>query len=194
MAADGGTFGPYRLAFLGRSLRVVKVREIMSRPVISITPATTVKEAARTLVEHGISALPVLDDRGELVGIVSEADLMPLEAGPDPLSQATPLAPSAGTTPRRVVEVMTKSVITVAAGSEVSQAARAMLGARVKRVPIVHGRRVVGIVSRRDLMRVIARDDDALKAELMRRIEGLGVVKPTAPVQGRQPLEGGAHA
>ena len=154
----------------------------MSRPVISVTPATTVKQAARLMVEHGISALPVLDDRGELVGIVSEADLVSLEESPDPRSLATPLAPSVGTTPLTVAEVMTSPVVTVPTTSEVSQAARAMLTAGVKRVPVMKGPQVVGIVSRRDLMRVIARDDEALRAEVARRIRNLGMVEPNAPV------------
>jgi len=160
----------------------MKVTEIMSTPVISVVLSTPVKEAARLLVDRGVSALPVLDDRGALVGIVSEADLMPIEARPDPRSQATPLAPSASTTPRTVSEIMTRQVITIPAGSEVSQAARAMLSAGVKRVPVMRGHRVVGIVSRRDLMRVIARDDDSVRAEVVRRIHGLGVVEPAPTI------------
>lgn len=160
----------------------MKVTEIMSQPVIAVTPETTVKEAARLLVQHGISALPVLNGRGALVGIISEADLMPIETRPDPRSQATPLVPSASTTPRTVAEVMTHPVITVAAVSEVAQAARAMLSAGVKRVPVMRGRRVVGIISRRDLMRVIARDDEAVREELVRRIDGLGVIELARPI------------
>jgi len=107
-----------------------------------------VKEAARLLVEHGISALPVLDAKEALVGIVSEADLEPMQTRRDPRSSLT------------VGEVMTHSVLSLSASTEVSQAARSLLEAGVKRMPVVRGRRVIGIVSRRDLMRVIAWRDD----------------------------------
>jgi CBS domain-containing protein len=153
----------------------VKVTEIMSRPVITVSPRTPLKEAAQLLVEHGISALPVLDEKAGLVGIVSEADLVPIEARPDPRSQSTPLPPTAGRTPRTVAEVMTRNVITVTAGSEVSQAARAMLEAGVKRVPVMRGRHVVGVVSRRDLVRVIARQDGEVRDELARRLLEAGI-------------------
>jgi CBS-domain-containing membrane protein len=153
----------------------MKVTDIMSRPVITVSPETPVKEAARLLVEHGISALPVLDSKGRLAGIVSEADLMPMQTRPDPRTQATPLSHSAGTTPRSVAEVMTRSVLTLSAASEVSQAARAMLDAGIKRMPVMRGRRLVGIVSRRDLMRVIARSDESLRTEVLRRLRELGL-------------------
>ena len=147
----------------------------MSRPVVAVTPSTTVKDAARLLVKHGISALPVLDESGRLAGIVSEADLIPIETRPDARSQATPLPRSAGTTPRTVAEVMTKSVISVPDEAEVSQAARIMLETGVKRVPVLDGERVVGIVSRRDLVRVIARSDDTVRHEVAARLRQLGV-------------------
>jgi CBS domain-containing protein len=166
----------------------VKVTEIMSRPVFTVGPEAPVKEAARLLVEHGISALPVIDSSGRLVGIVSEADLMPIQTRPDPRTQATPLSPSAGTSPRTVAEVMTRSVLTLGAGSEVSQAARTMLDAGIKRMPVMRGRRLVGIVSRRDLMRVIARSDESVRAEVVKRLRELGI----AAVEPRVAVESGA--
>jgi len=121
----------------------------MSRPVITVTPSTPLKDAAQLLVEHGISAVPVLDERGALVGIVSEADLV-----------ATPPAATSGRLPRIVQDVMTRRVLSIPAVSEVSQAARTMLDEGIQRLPVVSGRKVVGIVSRRDLVRVIARRDE----------------------------------
>jgi CBS domain-containing protein len=174
---------------LGRETRsqseVVKVTEIMSRPVITVTPDTSIKEAAQLLVAHGISALPVLGDKRELVGIVSEADLVPMQTRPDPRTQATPLAPTAGTTPRVVSDVMTKRVLSVLADSEVSQAARTMLDAGIKRVPVLNGRRVVGIVSRRDLVRVIARQDGAIESDLVQRLAEAGIKTSGASISVR---------
>ena len=153
----------------------MKVDEIMTRRVVAVMPGTSIKEAAGLLVERGISALPVIDAKGALVGIVSEADLLPIEARPDPRTQATPPTPTAGSAPRVVGDVMTRDVLTVSAKSEVSQAARIMLDAGVKRVPVVRGRHVVGILSRRDLVRVIARGDADIEEELKRRLSELGI-------------------
>lgn len=159
-----------RSGVLRVSLEHVKVTQIMSHPVISATPETPIKEAARLMVEHGISALPVLDSKGGLAGIVSEADLIPIEARPDPRTQALPVAPSAGTMPRTVAEVMTRQVVTIGADREVSEAARTMLDAGVKRLPVMLGRDVIGVVSRRDMVRVLARDDREVRGELARRL------------------------
>jgi CBS domain-containing protein len=161
----------------------VKVTDIMSQPVITVTPETGIKTAAELLVAHGISALPVVDSTGRLVGIVSEADLIAIEARPDPRSQATPLAPTAGTTPRSVAEVMTRDVVVVSAQSEVAQAARTMLSNDVKRVPVMSGRRVIGIVSRRDLVKVIARADEQIEGKINSLLAELGLTTAGAPVK-----------
>ena len=153
----------------------MKVTEIMSQPVITVTPETSIKSAAQLLVEHGISGLPVVNSKGRLVGIVSEADLISIEARPDPRSQATPLAPTAGSTPRNVAEVMTRDVVVVSAKSEVAQAARTLLNSDVKRVPVMNGRRVVGIVSRRDLVKVIARADEQIEGKINSLLAELGL-------------------
>src|SRR5438067_11141384 len=173
-------------AGLARTLILVKVTEIMSRPVVTVSPDASIKQAARLLVEHGISALPVLDAGGALVGIVSEADLVPLETRPDPRTQATPPAPSAGTMPRIVAEVMTRRVLSVRAASEASQAARTMLEAGIKRVPVMSGRKGVGLVRRRNLVRVIAREDEAVRYELADRLAEAGIRLPgqTVTVRG----------
>lgn len=167
-------------------LEDMKVTAVMTRPVITIAPEAGVKDAAGLLVAHGISALPVVDGRGTLVGIVSEADLIPMETRPDPRSQATPLAPTAGSAPRTVRDVMTRNVITVQDESEVAHAARVMIEADIKRVPVMQGERLVGILSRRDLVKVIARRDEDLQAELETRLReaGIGLPKGAVSVTG----------
>jgi CBS-domain-containing membrane protein len=153
----------------------MKVSEIMSRPVVTVSARAGIKAAATLMAEHGVSALPVVDAKDRLVGIVSEADLLSIETRPDPRTQATPLAPTAGSSPKTVAEVMTREVLTVSTGSEVSQAARMMLDAGIKRVPVVRGRRVVGILSRRDLVKVIARRDEDIEGEIELRFRELGL-------------------
>jgi CBS domain-containing protein len=161
----------------------VKVTEIMSQPVITVAPETGIKAAAALLVEHDISALPVVDSKGRLVGIVSEADLISLETRPDPRSQATPLAPTDGTTPSHIAEVMTRDVVVVSARSEVAQAAKTMLSRDVKRVPVMSGRRLVGIVSRRDLIKVIARADELIEVKINDLLAKLGLTTAGAAVK-----------
>lgn len=153
----------------------MKVTEIMSQPVITVTPETGIKTAAELLVDHGISALPVVDSTGRLVGIVSEADLISIEVRPDPRSQATPLAPTAGSTARRVADVMTPDVVVVSAKSDIAQAAKTMLNRDVKRVPVMSGRRMVGIVSRRDLVKVIALADEQIESKINNLLADLGL-------------------
>jgi CBS domain-containing protein len=137
--------------------------DVMSSPVVSVPPDAPLKEVAATLVEHGINAVPVVDAGGRLVGIVSEADLLPLETGP-------------GQAPGRVAphtarEVMRQSVYTLAEDTDATAAARMMLRHRLKSVPVVAGERVVGIVARRDLLRLIARSDHDIQADLDRRLK-----------------------
>jgi CBS domain-containing protein len=153
----------------------VKVTEIMSRPVITVTPDTSIKAAAELLIGNGISGVPVISPTGRLVGIVSEADLLPLETRPDPRNQATPLRPTAGSSPQRVADVMTRRVVSVPADCEVSRVARILLQSDCPRVPVVSDGEVVGIVSRRDLVRVLARRDDMIMHELAIRLGDLGL-------------------
>jgi CBS domain-containing protein len=104
----------------------------------------------------------VVDAGGRLVGIVSEADLLPLETG----SGQVP----GGMAPHLAREVMRQSVYTLAEDTEATAAARMMLRHRLKSVPVVAGDRVVGMVTRRDLLRLIARSDQDIRADLERRI------------------------
>ncbi len=136
----------------------------MTSPAITVTPETHCKDAAALLVRHRISALPVLDSSGRLVGLVSEADLLPLEATPDPRSQATPLPQRFEPLARRVDEVMTPEVYTVDEDTDLGVVAQRMLETNVKRFPVLSGGRVVGVVSRHDLVKVIARTDEEVEA------------------------------
>jgi len=136
----------------------MKVTEIMSRPVITVTPDTTAEAAADLFIEHGISALPVIGSNGDLVGIVSDKDLQPVE-----------------TRSKTVAGVMTRRVLSVPADCDVPRVARILLEAGYRHVPVVNDRKVVGIVSRRDLVRVIARRDDMIKSEIARGLGELGL-------------------
>ncbi len=99
----------------------MRVGEAMTSPAITVRPDTSCKEAAGLLARHRISALPVVDGRGRLVGIVSEADLLPLEAVPDPRALATPVASRREPLPSRVEEVMTREVVSVDEGADLGR-------------------------------------------------------------------------
>lgn len=147
----------------------------MTSPVVTVTPATHCKDAAALLVEHHISALPVVDGEGRLVGIVSESDLLPMETSPDPRSQETPLRPRTVPLPRCVADVMTTEVLTVEEQTDAGVIARRMLDANVRRFPVMRGDLLVGIVSRHDLIRAMARSDNGIAAAVssLLREEGL---------------------
>jgi CBS domain-containing protein len=154
----------------------VRVREVMSSPVITVPPGMALKEVARVLVARGISAVPVVDD-DELVGILSEADLIPLELAPDPRAHLARL-PDASQTPSRVAsEAMTRDVVALPEDADVADAGRLMLERRIKSIPVVRGRRVVGMVARRDLLEVLARSDE----EITRDLEALLAAELGAP-------------
>src|SRR5512133_2632509 len=143
----------------------VRVRDVMSSPVVTVPPGMPLKEVARVLVTNGISAVPVVDG-GDLVGILSEADLVPLELAPDPRAHLARL-PDASPSPSRVAsEAMTRDVVALPEEADVADAGRLMLERRIKSIPVVRGRRVVGIVARRDLLEVLARSDEDIARDL----------------------------
>ena len=137
----------------------MRTNDIMTTPVVTVQPDTPLKDVARILVERGINAVPVVDAADRLCGIVSEADLLTLET-----------ADSRASRPHTAHEVMSKSVYTLAQDTDATAAARMMLRHRLKSVPVVAGDRVVGIVARRDLLRLVARGDDDIRADLQARL------------------------
>lgn len=148
----------------------MKARSLMTTPAVTVQPAATLKEAARLMTDHHVSALPVVDRSGELVGIVSEADLLCFETSSDPRAQLIPVPAGRALTPATVGEVMTADVLSCDEDTDVGLVAQRMLEAHVKRLPVLRGRRVVGIVSRHDLVRVMAEEDGTIREAVRRRL------------------------
>lgn len=153
--------------------------DIMTSPVITVLPETSIKEAAGILAAHGFTALPVVDrsvdgdDR--LVGIVTEADLMRDRIPRDPRTRHLPTSkPAEGPVTTTVGEVMTTPVTAMAQGADVAELAAALLDAHQRSMPIVDGSRVVGIVTRRDIVKTVARDDATVATDVRRRLEIYG--------------------
>jgi CBS domain-containing protein len=164
----------------------VRVREVMSSPVVTVPPDMRLKEVADLLVRHGISAVPVVDD-DELVGIVTEADLLPLELTPDPRAHLAPPPDPPSGVPRVAAQVMTWPVLALPEDADAAEAARLMLERRIRSIPVVRGRQVVGIVARRDLLEVLARSD----GDIARDLEALLAAELGAPSPYRTTVRDG---
>jgi CBS domain-containing protein len=142
------------------------VREVMTSPAVTVTPYTTAHEALRLLDEYRITALPALDDDGRVVGVVSETDLLAMVPDADPgLPRPQPV---------RVRELMSQPAVTVSADSTVAEAVRLMTAAAVRSLPVVVDDRIVGIVSRSDLIHTLAHADDLIRTEVIRHIRAAG--------------------
>ncbi len=152
-------------------------RDVMTRKLISVAPNATIAEAVALMLDHGISGLLVMDHSGTLVGVVTEGDLLRrdelgtgrrrswwLRLIASPGRQAADFTRTHG---RKVSDVMTKDVITVDVHSALDEVVGLMEEHRIKRVPVLDGSKVVGLVSRADLLRalsVIVRERSAIKA------------------------------
>ena len=147
----------------------MKAREIMNSAVVAVKPDAPISDIAKTLREHRISAVPVVDAAGSPLGMVSEGDLIgrdeaDREARLDwwltMLAEGEALNPeflaSIHAPERQARDVMTTPVVTVGEETEIDQIARLLSAHRIKRVPVLRGGRIVGIVSRADLVRALA--------------------------------------
>jgi CBS domain-containing protein len=144
----------------------MKASDVMVAPVITVKPSSTVKEVAKTLLERRISAVPVVDEKGGLVGIVSEGDLMHraeigterrhswwlrVLTGDDALAAEYSKAHA-----RTVADIMTRKVITASPDTPLHKIAALLERHAIKRVPIVRDGELIGIVSRANLLQALA--------------------------------------
>ncbi|OPG12709.1 CBS domain-containing protein [Microbispora sp. GKU 823] len=143
------------------------VREIMTTPVVTVRRTATIKQAVRLLYEQDITAAPVVDAAGRMIGIVSEMDLLRGEFGANPRAFLRPEAPPTGRPPALVEEVMTPRVATVGDGADTMDLVELMITTGVKSVPVLHDDELVGIVSRRDLMGLLAQGDERIREDVL---------------------------
>jgi len=144
----------------------MNAREVMSRRVISVTPETTIEEAIRLMLDHRISGLPVVDAAGALVGVVTEGDLLRrIETGTDKrhsgwvgllLGPGRLAAEYTRSHAHKVGEVMTSEVVGVSPDTPLTEVVELMEDRRIKRVPVVDRGKLVGIVSRANLVAALA--------------------------------------
>lgn len=177
------------------------VSELMTTVVVSVRRDATFTEIAKLLAEHGITAVPVVDDSDRPLGVVSEADLLRKEAGrADPEGLDPTLRPRSAERAKAAAttaeELMTSPAVLAHPEWTVVEAARAMERNRVKRLPVVDGTgRLIGVVSRADLLRVFLRGDRAIREEitgdvLMRTLDIPPTTVTVHVVDGRVTLRG----
>jgi CBS domain-containing protein len=150
----------------------MRVKDLMTTPVQVIRQDARIEAAADLLAARNVTALPVVNADDSLVGMVSEGDLLWHRVPADPashvmrdLNEQRPVPPST------VHQIMAAHPVTVTPDADVADAADLMLQHDVRSIPVVEGRKVVGIVSRRDILRVAIRDDDTLTGEVQHRLD-----------------------
>lgn len=158
------------------------VREVMTSPVVTVPSDWTVKQAVRLLYESDITAAPVLDDEGRLVGIVSEMDLLRGEFEADPRAYLRPAAEPESPPPAAVEDVMTPQVQTVRENDDVLDLVELMIMTGVKSVPVTRDSELAGIVSRRDLMGILAHGDERIRDDVLAALRELSVETATTRV------------
>lgn len=157
---------------------LMTVRDVMTTPVISVTVTTPLKDVARLLVDHRISGVPVVDPDGTVVGVVSEADFLVKEGGREAGRRrwfGRIVGESRESAERDAKigaitagEAMTSPAATIPADRSTTEAAALMVDRAVNRLPVVEDGKLIGIVSRADLVRAFVRSDGQL-AETIRQ-------------------------
>jgi CBS domain-containing protein len=167
----------------------MRAHQIMTRSVVTVRPDATILEAANTMLQHHVSGLPVVDAAGKLVGIVSEGDFIRRgEIGTQKKrsrwlsflmgSDATQYVREHG---RKVSEVMTPDPLTIAEDATLEEIVNAMEANGIKRMPVMRDGKLVGIVSRANLLHAVASlareipdptaDDDHIRSRIIQALE-----------------------
>ncbi|MET7440577.1 MULTISPECIES: CBS domain-containing protein [unclassified Streptomyces] len=164
------------------------VSDVMTHTVAAVGRGAEFKEIVRMMRDWQVSALPVLEGENRVVGVVSEADLLPKEefrdSDPDRDTQLHRLSDLAKAGALTAGELMTSPALTVRADATLAQAARTMARARVKRLPVVDGLGTLeGVVSRSDLLKVFLREDEEIAEEVRREVVSYLFPAPASAVR-----------
>ncbi|MFE0350831.1 CBS domain-containing protein [Streptomyces griseoluteus] len=164
-----------------------QVSDVMTRAVVAVSRHTLFKDIVERMDQWQVSALPVLEGDGRVIGVVSEADLLPKEefrsGVPDRLTQIRRMPDLAKAGAVTAGELMTTPAVTVHADATVAEAARIMAVKRVKRLPVVTSEGLLdGVVSRGDLLKLFLRPDGDLANEIRRDVVDVLFPAPVEPV------------
>lgn len=151
------------------------VREIMTSPAYSVPEDASLEAALRLMATVRVTGLPVVDGAGRVVGIISEADLLQADLEPDPRAHMRVVASPSGPFPASVGQVMTLHPHTVREDSDVAELAHTFARTAWKSVPVVRGDVLLGVVSRSDVIRAMARSDSEIAAEISRILGEIGL-------------------
>ena len=145
----------------------MEAKDIMTSPVVTISTESTVGDAARTMIERGPSCLPVVDESGQLVGILTHTDFgfhrkfMPMNSNPMYTLMGAWVQPDTleevarSVSVRKIKEVMSHPVTTVQEDATISQIADLMLQKGVNRLPVMRGKELVGVITRHDMVKLM---------------------------------------
>ncbi|MCE3287287.1 MAG: domain containing rane protein [Gaiellaceae bacterium] len=155
----------------------MKVGEVMTTDVLTIGPEAELRDVARLFVEHGITGVPVCGAQREILGVISEGDILFKEQGPAEEGQSllARLDRSASRAAERaaaikVGDAMSAPAMTVSPFYSVAEAARIMSEHGINRLPVVKGDELVGIVTRTDLVRAFVRSDEDIRREIRQEV------------------------
>ncbi|MFC8672790.1 CBS domain-containing protein [Streptomyces griseorubiginosus] len=164
------------------------VADVMTRTVVAVLAGTVFKDLVKTMDRWRVSALPVVDGDHRVLGVVSEADLLPKEefrdGDPDRYARLRRLSDLAKAGARTAEELMTAPAVTVRADETLAGAARIMARGRFKRLPVVDADGVLkGVVSRSDLLKVFLRDDEDIANEVRHQVVAFLFPDPEEPIR-----------
>ena len=149
----------------------MRVRDVMTHDVVTVSPDSSARDAGALLAAKGFTMLPVVDGGGRLVGVVTEADALRDRLPLDPRALVHDRPARRDPVPARTVaEVMGPATAVGGPEMDLADLARLMLDAHARSAVVVVGDRLVGVVTRRDMLRAISRDDRVLAAEVRRRL------------------------
>ncbi len=150
------------------------VREIMTSPAHRVYEGASLEAALQVLVTARVTSLPVVDGGGRVVGIISEADVLREHLAADPRAHIRQEPPESGPLPTTVGQVMTAHPHTVREESDVAELAQTFAEKSWKSVPVVRGDVLLGVVSRSDVIRAMARPDSEIAAEVSQAFAEIG--------------------
>jgi CBS domain-containing protein len=149
----------------------MKARDIMTHDVVTIHPRASVREAVALMTQRGVTSLPVVDDDNSIIGIISEVDILRDRMPHDPSAHLRPQRDERGDPAPIVRDVMTDTVICLSENADTADLAELFVDNKVRAIPIIRGADLVGIVSRRDVLRTLLRDDTAIRADVAERLD-----------------------
>ena len=151
----------------------MRATEIMSRPVVTVRPETPLREAILLLVENGFASLPVVNGDEEVIGAITEPDALAASVREDGMKCT-------------VADVMQLTVEMTTPDADLHQVARRMLEQHLRALPVVLHGELVGIISRRDVLRPLVRPDDAIKAGVARSLNDYTSLRSPWQVRSEQ--------